>query len=585
MSYKSELRLLWRRLSGQGSWLVIAVLGAITASVLTLVTFDRFRQMVDVVLAGDGSLFIANAKILCLLVPAAVAVEYMLRYSSGRFAEAGTAAIRDQMIVKIQELSMEFLDGRHSGDIMSRLTNDVNLVRDFLANSFTRLFTIPLMAVFALAYMVWVSLPLTLLSVLLIPIMGWVSGRISSAMAKSSRELQQQLGAVNEAARDSLGGILVTKAFNLEDRQNAAFAARVQATVKSSLKLARGRSILSGLASIFNISPFIICLFYGGILVGRGEISAGQLIAFVNFLNYLANPMQQVPRLLGEIQITRAALGRIAEILAGETDRTGGQAFAPGQDPLLEVRNVSFGYGDKLVLDNLSFEIRRGEQVALAGPSGGGKSSILKLIAGFYQPQRGEIRLYGHSLTEWELNALRENMAMVTQDTYLYPGTIAENIGWGKPGSTLEEIIAAAKLANAHDFITALPGAYQSQVGELGAKLSGGQRQRIAIARAILNDADLLLLDEPTSALDAESERSVQQALDSFMAGKTSIIVAHRLSTIKNARRILVIDGGRVVESGSHQELLAKQGVYSKLYQAQLASETEQNLTGQEVGA
>ena len=331
----------------------------------------------------------------------------MLRYSSGRFAEAGTAAIRDQMIVKIQELSMEFLDGRHSGDIMSRLTNDVNLVRDFLANSFTRLFTIPLMAVFALAYMVWVSLPLTLLSVLLIPIMGWVSGRISSAMAKSSRELQQQLGAVNEAARDSLGGILVTKAFNLEDRQNAAFAARVQATVKSSLKLARGRSILSGLASIFNISPFIICLFYGGILVGRGEISAGQLIAFVNFLNYLANPMQQVPRLLGEIQITRAALGRIAEILAGETDRTGGQAFAPGQDPLLEVRNVSFGYGDKLVLDNLSFEIRRGEQVALAGPSGGGKSSMVKLIAGFYQPQRGEIRLYGHSLTEWELNALR----------------------------------------------------------------------------------------------------------------------------------------------------------------------------------
>lgn len=580
---KTDLRLLWRHIRSQGGWLAIAILGAITSSLLTLITFDQLRQIVDMVLAGNSAHYISIAKILGLLVLAAVAVEYLLRYSSERFAEGSTTAIRNHLITKIQGLPMEYLDGQHSGDIMSRLTNDVNLVRDFLANSFTRLFTIPLMAIFALAYMLWVSLPLTLLSVLLIPIMGLISGRISSAMAKNSRELQQQLGKVNEAARDSLGGILVTKAFNLENRQTAGFAAKVQASVKSNLQLAKRRSILSGLASIFNISPFIICLLYGGILVGRGDISAGQLIAFVDFLNYLANPMQQVPRLLGEIQIIRAALRRIGEILETESERTGGRDFAPGEEALLKIKDVSFGYGKKEILKGLSFEILRGEQVALVGPSGGGKSSILKLIAGFYQPWQGEISMYGHSLAEWDLNALRENMAMVTQDTYLYPGTIVENIGWGKPGSPLEEIIAAAKLANAHDFIAALPQGYQSPVGELGTRLSGGQRQRIAIARAILNDADLLLLDEPTSALDTESELLVQQALDTFMAGKTSIVVAHRLSTIKNAHRVLVIDQGRVLESGSHEELLAKKGTYYTLYHTQLATGPRQNL--QEVGA
>lgn len=582
MTWKSDLHMLWRSIRRQGGWLTGAILGAIASSVLTLITLDHLRQIVDLVLAGDAERFTDIAITLGVLVLAAVAVEYFLRYSSGRFAEGGTAAIRNNLITKIQGLSMEHLDSQHSGDIISRLTNDVNLIRDFLANSFTRLFTIPLMAIFALGYMFWVSWSLTLLSVLLIPIMGWVSGKISSAMAKNSRELQLQLGRVNEAARDSLSGNLVTKAFNLEDRQSASFAAKVRATVKSNLQLAKRRSVLGGLASIFNISPFILCLFYGGILIGKGQISAGQLLAFVNLLNYLANPMQQIPRLLGEIQTIRAAVRRIGEIFEADSERTGGKAFAPGENTLLELQDISFGYGDELLLADLSFEIQRGEQVALVGPSGGGKSSILKLIAGFYQPSQGGIRMYGHPLEKWDLNALRENMAMVTQDTYLYPGTIADNIGLGKPGSSMEQIVHAAKLANAHEFVTSLPQGYQSQVGELGTKLSGGQRQRIAIARAILNDADLLLLDEPTSALDTESELLVQRALDTFMAGKTSIVVAHRLSTIKNADRVLVIDQGRVLESGSHQELLARKGAYYKLYHTQL---TSQGVDQKEVGA
>lgn len=583
MTWKSDLQSLWYYIRNQSKWLILAVLGAIISSVLTLITFDHLRQVVDIVVERDTVGFSNIAATLGILVLAAVAVEYLLRYSSGRFSEEGTSAIRNHLITKIQGLPMEYLDSQHSGDIISRLTNDVNLVRVFLATHFTRLFTIPLMAIFALGYMLWVSWSLTLLSILFIPIMGWISGKISAAMAKNSHELQQQLGKVNEAARDSLGGILVTKAFNLENIQRASFNAKVEASVKSSLELAKGRSILGGLASIFNISPFIICLFYGGILIGRGEISAGQLIAFVNFLNYLANPMQQVPRLLGEIQITRAAIRRIGEIMTRDSERVGGKAFTPG-DPLLELDNVAFGYGEKLLLKELSFELRRGEKIALVGPSGGGKSSILKLIAGFYHPSQGEIRMYGHSLNEWDLNALRGSIAMVSQDTYLYPGSIAENIGWGKLGSTMEEVVQAAKLANAHDFITSLPQGYQSQVGELGNRLSGGQRQRIAIARAILNDAQLLLLDEPTSALDSESELLVQQALDTFMASKTSIVVAHRLSTIRNAHRVLVIDQGRVLESGSHDELLAQKGAYYKLYNTQLAH-MGQGQAVEEVGA
>ena len=569
----------WYNTKGLG-WLAIAIIGTVGASVLSLVTFDHIRQFTDLVLAGETELFFDVTKILVLLILSAVANEFLLRYCAGRFAEDVTARIRTNLVVKIDQLPVEYLDGQHSGDIMSRLSNDVNLVRDFLAHPLTRLISIPLMMVFALGYMLWVSWSLTLLSVLLIPIMGWVSGKISTAMGTYSSKLQHQLGKVNEAARDSLGGVIVTKSYNLEDRQYVSYSARVQETVNSGLELAKRRSLLGGLASIFNISPFIICLFYGGILISTGQISPGQLLAFVNLLNYVANPMQQIPRLMGQIHITRAAYRRITEIMELKSERASGTDLEPKGDVVLEFSQVVFGYEDKVIFDDLSFQVRRGEQVALVGPSGGGKSTILKLMAGLYPIKGGNVNFFGHPLEHWNLKAMRRYIAMVTQDTYLYPGTISENIGYGKLGSSEEQIIQAAKQANAHDFIISLPRGYQSQVGEMGTRLSGGQRQRIAIARAILNDSELLLLDEPTSALDTESELLVQQALDLFMVGRTSIIVAHRLSTIKNADRVLVIADGGVAEEGSHQELLARKGVYYRLYQTQFAKDSadKQNL-------
>lgn len=577
MSWKTNLYKLWAHVKGLKWWLALAIAATVLVSVLNLLTFDYIRQLIDYMLAADASLFFSVSKTLIILVLAALTIEYTLRYSAGRFAEESTTRIRNNLVGKIDRLPMEYLDNQHSGDVLSRLTNDVNLVREFLAFPLTRIISIPLMMVFALGYMIWVSWSLTLLSVLLIPVMGWLSGKISSAMGRHSRDLQNQLGKVNEAARDSLSGLLVTKSFNLEQRQYARFSAKVKDTVKSSLELAKRRSILGGMGSIFNISPFIICLLYGGILIGQGQISAGQLLAFVNLLNYVANPMQQIPRLMGQIHITMAAAGRIHELTDLDSERSGGTEFEPRGDMVLELNQAVFAYDDKVIFNDLSFKIHRGEQVALVGPSGGGKSTVLKLITGFYPVQGGSINFFGHPMHQWDLRAMRSQIAMVTQDTYLYPGTIAENIGYGKPGAEEKEIIEAAKIANAHEFIISLPGGYQSSVGELGSLLSGGQKQRIAIARAILKDAELLLLDEPTSALDTESELQVQKALDSFMTGKTSIIVAHRLSTIINADRILVIADGGVVEEGRHDQLLARKGEYYKLYQTQLAQSSMQS--------
>jgi ABC-type multidrug transport system fused ATPase/permease subunit len=302
------------------------------------------------------------------------------------------------------------------------------------------------------------------------------------------------------------------------------------------------------------------------------------MFAFINLLNYVVNPLGEIPRLVAGIGEAVGASHRIFQALDHELERSSGTVTAPAKpalaprqaEPVIRFKDLSFAYeAETPVLKGVSFDIQPGEKIAIVGPSGSGKSTLLKLLLGFYPVEDGCIALFGEDLNRWQLSAVRQQMAFVAQDTYLFPVDIQRNIACGKPGAARAEIERAAAAANIDGFIRTLPEGYGTLAGERGARLSGGQKQRISLARAILKDAPILLLDEPTSALDSESEALVQEALDRFMAKHTSIVIAHRLSTIRNADRVLVLDEGRIVEQGTHEELLKLGGLYQELYQKQ----------------
>jgi ATP-binding cassette, subfamily B, bacterial len=318
---------------------------------------------------------------------------------------------------------------------------------------------------------------------------------------------------------------------------------------------------------------------FGGYLVIQNQLTFGSLFAFINLLNFVVNPLGSLPNIIASISEASGAAQRIFEILDHEVERKSGSTSQPQKESasVIRFKDVDFAYqANTPVLKGLNLDIQQGQTVAIVGHSGGGKSTLLKIILGYYPLPGGQVSLFGRDLQEWQLAAARNQMAFVAQDTYLFPVSIAENIRCGKPDATQAEIEGAARLANIHDFIATLPEGYNTLVGERGARLSGGQRQRISLARAILKDAPILLLDEPTSALDTESETLVQEALDRFTANRTTLVIAHRLSTIKDADRVLVLDEGKIAEEGTHEDLMARGGLYLDLYQKQFASANNQ---------
>lgn len=572
MKFKPLLRL-FRLAPSLKKWAWLAGILVLLEGISAPLLGNLIRRMVDTIFsntqANYSGLFFSTA----ILVIGMATVSWTRTRVMARVSEEGAGELRRLATVSLLEMPISKLDSLHTGDLLSRLTNDAAVVRHYLYFELYWVFSAPIGGLLSLIYIFSLDWLLSAVTLGIIPLLLLLSSTLAKPMGKLSNQHQADLAAVNNNAQDLLGGAEIVKAFNLQGEMEQRQKRSLTATVTSGLRLAKQNALLRMSSVTSGIIPLMIPLGLGGWFVINGRLSPGVVVAFVQMLNQISWPLSRLPAAMGAHQKAVGAFERIYELLDEPKERQQGQEFHNGQDVVLQAKGITFGYNSEPVLKDLNFDLNRGETVALVGPSGSGKSTVLKVLVGFYPPAAGQVLLYNRPLDEWKLAAARRQMAMVSQDTFLFPGTIAENIALGKPGASHAEIQAAATQANAHEFISQLPEGYDHVLEERGGNLSGGERQRISLARAILLDAPLLLLDEATSALDTESERLVQDALDAMAASRTTLVIAHRLSTIRNADRILVLESGRIVESGKHQELLDKGGLYRQLYLRQLQAE------------
>ena len=540
-----------------------------------------FRDMIDKVLTAKDA-YMLN------MISASIVVIFFLRgiflygqnYLMSWVGQRVIIDIRAEVFRKLQRLSMSFYDRNKTGTIMSYVTNDVSALPGAMVDNTVELVTESIILIGSVCAMIYLDWKLTLFTILTFPVVLFFMNFFGKKIRRSGGQIQEAAADITSVLQESVSSARVVKSFVREQYEIERFERENEANLKANLKNAKYMATLTPTIEFVAALGVTMILWYGGNNVIDGETTAGSLVAFLAYAVNISNPIKRITRTTGTIQRALAAAQRVFDVLdlPEEVQDLPDAKELPAVTGSVRFEHVSFSYneGDE-ILHDLSFEAKPGQAVGLVGPSGAGKSTIASLLPRFYDCDGGTIRIDGKDIKHVTLDSLRNQVGIVPQETILFNGTVYDNILYGRLDATKEEIEAAAKAANAHDFIMELPEGYNTNLGDRGVNISGGQRQRIAIARAILKDPRILVLDEATSALDTESERVVQEALNRLMVGRTSIIIAHRLSTIKNADRILVLDKGKLVEDGTHDELMEKNGLYAHLYQIQYRNNQEES--------
>ena len=486
--------------------------------------------------------------------------------------------IREALFEKFQRMPLAYFDRHQTGEIMSYVTNDVQALQNALVDKLIEFVTEASILIGSIVLMFYLDWKLTLITLITVPLVGQAMKIFGRKLKKSGTVIQERLADINSLLQESIAAVRVVKSFVRERYEIERFRRQNELNFQAEMKNVQLSSLLTPTVEFLAAITVTIILWIGGYEVVQGEITAGSLVAFLTYAVNLANPVKRIGRIYGAVQRAMAAADRVFDVIDMEEtihDREGAVPL-PEIEGRVAVKDVSFSYKEGApALSHVSLEASPGQLVAFVGPSGAGKSTIANLIPRFYEVNEGVIEIDGHDVRDVTLDSLREQIGIVPQETMLFSSSVRENIRYGRLDATDEEIEEAARAANAEEFILQLPQGYETKIGERGLNLSGGQRQRIAIARAILTNPRVLILDEATSALDTESEKIVQAALDKLMVGRTSFAIAHRLSTIFNADCIYVIDGGRIVEQGTHEELLSAGGLYSTLYNIQFRGEGE----------
>jgi ABC-type multidrug transport system fused ATPase/permease subunit len=529
------------------------------------------------ILSGSSKMQIAVAAALAALLIAVLGAiaQYIANYYTNSVGQWVANDLRQRTYHHLQQLSLSYYDSHETGTLLSTITSDVQTIQNF-ASSSTLGIVVDLLTIIVMLFIMFaLNWDFTLIAVAVTPFMLLLVSRFKKAVKKATHEVRKEQSKMVSVVEQGLQSMRVVKAFGRQDLAEQELADVSKATVEASLKARRVKAMLSPIVSVTVALCTAVVLWRGSALILAGAMTAGALTVFLSYLNKFFKPVQDLATMTNSIAQAAVGVERIRGILdadniipehpnAREPEKLAGE---------IEFEHVAFAYdAESPVLTDVNFHIKAGQLVGVVGPTGGGKSTIVSLIPRFYDPTAGTVKIDGSDIREYKFKGLRDQIGYVLQETVLFAGSVRDNIAYGHPGVTEEQIIEAAKLANADEFITRMAHGYDTMVGERGETLSGGQRQRIGIARAIIRDNPILILDEPTAALDTESERLVIEALERLMKGRTVITIAHRLSTIRDADKIIVLKGGVVAEEGSHDELIARDGVYAELYRIQFNS-------------
>jgi len=530
-----------------------------------------FKVLVDEVLVPrefGPFWWIALSYVGLTLLAAALVVgdSYLAKWVGGKFV----LSLRTLLFRHLQGLSLDFFERRPLGDMISRLTSDVAAIESFVLSGVGNTLAYVLRIVYfagALFYIQWV---LALMSLIVAPLFWFVPRHFARVIRHASREKRRRSGSISSVAEESFSNAQLVQAYNRQDAEIDRFERENLGNFEAHMMSARAKALSAPLVSLFGVTCGLMVIGIGIWMLSEGRLTLGELLVFLSFLGSLYSPIRGLGQLGTSIYAASAAAERIAEFLDEQPsvlDRPTSRSLKHVRG-LIEFENVCFRYSrvPQNALTDVTFRVEPGETLALVGPSGAGKSTIAKLLSRFYDPTGGAIRLDSHDLRDLRLHALREHIAVLLQEALVFDATVRENIAYGRPNATDEEIVRAAKAADAHEFIAALPNGYETVVGQKGRRLSGGQRQRIAIARAMIRDAPILILDEPTSDLDPESGHRILEPLRRLMSGRTTIIISHNLITVREATTILVLKEGRVIEQGTHVDLVTRDGTYAALY-------------------
>ncbi len=573
-----DIRRLLRYLMKYRLRLIVAGMALLTSSGLSLVFPTIVGRVLDTILEQDNHTLLNQITLGLLAVFFIRSLATLLEnYNIGYIGEKITIDLRKELYTHLQGMSIDFFANHRVGELVSRLTSDVTVMRNALTNNVNMLFQQLFIAIGSVVVMVYTNWRLSLFILVLTPLIGALGALFGTWLRQASTAIQDELASATVVVDEVFQAIRIVKSFVREPYEIERYSQAIQRAFEATLRVLRIRSLFGPIVAFMAFGSLALILWFGGSEVINGRLSGGELVSFLIYGLTVAASFGTLVSLYTQFQEALGSTYRVFQLLDEQptiTDLPNAQAL-PTIAGSIRLEDVSFGYEEQLdILHHISLNIPAGEILALVGPSGAGKSTLFNLIPRFYDPTSGSITIDGYPIQNITQNSLREQIAIVPQETILFGGSILENIRYGKQDATEAEIIEAAKVANAHDFISEFPNGYDTVVGERGVRLSGGQRQRVAIARAILKNARILLLDEATSSLDSESEHEVQEALDRLMQGRTTIIIAHRLSTIQVAHRIAVLNKGNLVELGTHTELMQTNGLYASLYRMQFENQS-----------